>query len=88
MADRIDQNPTTRLNIRPKVAGHESIQEAACHFGQELAHKEQNRGLDWFALEAQARREWKERFPNTAWFEIRHLVQVGWQGAQANRKPA
>jgi hypothetical protein len=48
----------------------------AYRYGYELAHDEALRGKEWSAVEAEARRDWDERNPNTreqvaGWFGIR-----------------
>jgi hypothetical protein len=51
--------------------------EPAYHYGYELGTNERYRGRDWAALEADARRDWEARHPNT-WERFKEAIRYGW----------
>jgi uncharacterized protein (TIGR02271 family) len=51
--------------------------EPAYRYGYELGTNERYRGRDWAALEADARRDWEARHPNT-WERFKDAVRYGW----------
>jgi len=51
--------------------------EPAYRYGYELGTNERYRGRDWVALEADARRDWEARHPNT-WERFKDAIRYGW----------
>jgi uncharacterized protein (TIGR02271 family) len=51
--------------------------EPAYRYGYELGTNERYRGRDWAALEAEARRDWEARHPNT-WERFKDAVRYSW----------
>ena len=51
--------------------------EPAYRYGYELGTNERYRGRDWAVLEAEARRDWEVRHPNT-WERFKDAVRYGW----------
>jgi stress response protein YsnF len=51
--------------------------EPAYRYGYELGTQERYRGRDWAALEAEARRDWETRHPNT-WERFKDAIRYGW----------
>jgi uncharacterized protein (TIGR02271 family) len=51
--------------------------EPAYRYGYELGTNERYWGRDWAALEAEARRDWEARHPNT-WERFKDAVRYGW----------
>jgi uncharacterized protein (TIGR02271 family) len=51
--------------------------EPAYRYGYELGTNERYRGRDWAALEADARRDWEARHPNT-WERFKDAIRYGW----------
>jgi uncharacterized protein (TIGR02271 family) len=51
--------------------------EPAYRYGYELRTNERYRGRDWAALEADARRDWEARHPNT-WERFKDAIRYGW----------
>jgi uncharacterized protein (TIGR02271 family) len=56
--------------------------EPAYRYGYELRRNERYRGRDWTALEADARRDWEARHPNT-WERFKDAVRYGWDKVRA-----
>jgi len=56
--------------------------EPAYRYGYELSGNERYRGRDWAALEADARREWEVRHPNT-WERFKDAIHYGWDNVRA-----
>jgi uncharacterized protein (TIGR02271 family) len=56
--------------------------EPAYRYGYELSGNEHYRGRDWAALEADARREWEVRHPNT-WERFKDAIHYGWDNVRA-----
>jgi hypothetical protein len=56
--------------------------EPAYHYGYELGTNERYRGRDWVALEADARRDWEVRHPNT-WERFKDAIRYGWDKVRA-----
>jgi uncharacterized protein (TIGR02271 family) len=56
--------------------------EPAYHYGYELGTHERYRGRDWVALEADARRDWEARHPNT-WERFKDAIRYGWDKVRA-----
>ena len=55
--------------------------EPAYRYGYELGTNERYRGRDWAALEAEARRDWEARHPNT-WERFKDAVRYGWNSVR------
>jgi uncharacterized protein (TIGR02271 family) len=55
--------------------------EPAYRYGYELGTNERYRGRDWAALEADARRDWEARHPNT-WERFKDAVRYGWNSVR------
>ena len=56
--------------------------EPAYRYGYELGTHERYRGRDWVALEADARRDWEARHPNT-WERFKDAIRYGWDKVRA-----
>jgi uncharacterized protein (TIGR02271 family) len=56
--------------------------EPAYRYGYTLATDERYRGRDWAALEADARRDWEARHPNT-WERFKDAIRYGWDKVRA-----
>jgi uncharacterized protein (TIGR02271 family) len=56
--------------------------EPAYHYGYELGTNERYRGRDWAALEADARRDWEARHPNT-WERFKDAIRYSWDKVRA-----
>jgi uncharacterized protein (TIGR02271 family) len=56
--------------------------EPAYRYGYELGTNERYRGRDWTALEADARRDWEARHPNT-WERFKDAIRYGWDKVRA-----
>jgi uncharacterized protein (TIGR02271 family) len=56
--------------------------EPAYRYGYELGTNERYRGRDWVALEADARRDWEARHPNT-WERFKDAIRYGWDKVRA-----
>jgi stress response protein YsnF len=56
--------------------------EPAYRYGYELGTHERYRGRDWIALEADARRDWEARHPNT-WERFKDAIRYGWDKVRA-----
>jgi uncharacterized protein (TIGR02271 family) len=56
--------------------------EPAYRYGYELGTHERYRGRDWAALEADARRDWEARHPNT-WERFKDAIRYGWDKVRA-----
>jgi uncharacterized protein (TIGR02271 family) len=56
--------------------------EPAYRYGYELGTNEHYRGRDWAALEADARRDWEARHPNT-WERFKDAIRYGWDKVRA-----
>jgi uncharacterized protein (TIGR02271 family) len=56
--------------------------EPAYRYGYELGTNERYRGRDWAALEADARRDWEVRHPNT-WERFKDAIRYGWDKVRA-----
>ena len=56
--------------------------EPAYRYGYELGTNERYRGRDWAALEADARRDWEARHPNT-WERFKDAIRYGWDKVRA-----
>jgi uncharacterized protein (TIGR02271 family) len=56
--------------------------EPAYRYGYELGTHERYRGRDWVALEADARRDWEVRHPNT-WERFKDAIRYGWDKVRA-----
>jgi len=56
--------------------------EPAYRYGYELGTNERYRGQDWVALEADARRDWEARHPNT-WERFKDAIRYGWDKVRA-----
>ena len=52
--------------------------EPAYRYGYTLATDERYRGRDWATLEADARRDWEARHPNT-WERFKDAIRYGWE---------
>src|SRR4030095_12548771 len=52
--------------------------EPAYRYGYELGTHERYRGRAWAALEADARRDWEARHPNT-WERFKDAIRYGWE---------
>ncbi len=52
--------------------------QPAYRYGYELAHDERYRGRDWYDIEARARHDWAERYPDSAWDDFVDAVRHGW----------
>lgn len=81
-----DGTSTVRLNMHKKPSGGRQMDVIAYRFGGQLAENELYRKDDWSSLEPEARRQWKQKYPETAWFEIRHAVHLGWYYARGARR--
>ena len=55
--------------------------EPAYRYGYELGTNERYRGRDWAVLEAEARRDWEARHPNT-WERFKDAVRYGWNSVR------
>jgi hypothetical protein len=53
--------------------------EFAYRFGYELAVNPSLDGEVWLVIEMQARRTWKEQYPDSQWLEYRDAVRFAWQ---------
>jgi hypothetical protein len=58
-----------------------AVYEPAYRYGYELGTNERYRGREWAALEADARRDWEARHPNT-WERFKDAVRYGWNSAR------
>jgi uncharacterized protein (TIGR02271 family) len=58
--------------------------EPAYRYGYELGTNERYRGQDWAALEADARRDWETRHPNT-WERFKDAIRYGWESITGHR---
>ena len=56
--------------------------EPAYRYGYELGTHERYRRRDWVALEADARRDWEARHPNT-WERFKDAIRYGWDKVRA-----
>jgi len=56
--------------------------EPAYRYGCELGTNERYRGRDWVALEADARRDWEARQPNT-WERFKDAIRYSWDKVRA-----
>jgi uncharacterized protein (TIGR02271 family) len=56
--------------------------EPAYRYGYELGTNERYQGRDWVALEADARRDWEARHPNT-WERFKDAIRYGWDKVRA-----
>jgi uncharacterized protein (TIGR02271 family) len=56
--------------------------EPAYRYGYELGTNERYRGRDWVVLEADARRDWEARHPNT-WERFKDAIRYGWDKVRA-----
>jgi uncharacterized protein (TIGR02271 family) len=56
--------------------------EPAYRYGYELGTHERYRGRAWAALEADARRDWEARHPNT-WERFKDAIRYGWDKVRA-----
>jgi len=56
--------------------------EPAYRYGYELGTHERYRERDWVALEADARRDWEARHPNT-WERFKDAIRYGWDKVRA-----
>jgi uncharacterized protein (TIGR02271 family) len=56
--------------------------EPAYRYGYELGTHERYRGRDWVVLEADARRDWEARHPNT-WERFKDAIRYGWDKVRA-----
>jgi uncharacterized protein (TIGR02271 family) len=56
--------------------------EPAYRYGYELGTNERYRGRDWTALEADARRDWEARHPNS-WERFKDAIRYGWDKVRA-----
>jgi len=56
--------------------------EPAYRYGYELGTNERDRGRDWAALEADARRDWEARHPST-WERFKEAIRYGWDKVRA-----
>jgi uncharacterized protein (TIGR02271 family) len=56
--------------------------EPAYRYGYELGTHERYRGRDWVALEADARRDWEARHPNT-WERFKDAIHYSWDKVRA-----
>lgn len=81
-----DGASTVRLNLSQKQNVKARMDVLAYRFGGQLANNELYRTEKWASVEPEARRQWKQEHPETAWFEIRHLVHLGWHYARGARK--
>ena len=57
--------------------------EPAYRYGYELRRNERYRGRNWAALEADARRDWEARHPNT-WERFKDSIRYGWGSITGN----
>jgi uncharacterized protein (TIGR02271 family) len=57
--------------------------EPAYRYGYELRRNERYRGRNWAALEADARRDWEARHPNT-WERFKDSIRYGWESITGN----
>jgi hypothetical protein len=53
--------------------------EPAYHYGYTLANDSRYRGRDWTTIEADIRRDWSQRYPDSAWEEFKDAIRPGWQ---------
>jgi hypothetical protein len=83
---KTDDTRTVRLQVNIRPSGSSEIGVIAYRLGMELAESEAHSKDEWAAVEPEARRQWKQKYPNTAWFEIRHAVHLGWNYARGARK--
>jgi uncharacterized protein (TIGR02271 family) len=67
--------------LADKGAGYTEY-EPAYRYGYELGTHERYRGRDWVALEADARRDWEARHPNT-WERFKDAIRYGWDRVRA-----
>jgi uncharacterized protein (TIGR02271 family) len=58
--------------------------EPAYRYGYELGTNERYRGRDWAALEADARRDWEARHPNT-WDRFKDAIRYSWDTLTGDR---
>jgi len=58
-----------------------AVYEPAYRYGYELGTHERYRVRDWAALEAEARRDWETRHPNT-WERFKDAVRYGWNSVR------
>jgi uncharacterized protein (TIGR02271 family) len=56
--------------------------EPAYRYGYDLGTNERYRGRDWTALEADARRDWERRQPDT-WERFKDAIRYGWDKVRA-----
>jgi uncharacterized protein (TIGR02271 family) len=57
--------------------------EPAYRYGYELRTNERYRSRDWAVLEADARRDWEARHPNT-WERFKDAIRYGWENITGN----
>jgi len=53
--------------------------EFAYRFGYQLAVNPDFDGEVWLVIEMQARRSWKDQYPDKQWIEYRDAVRFAWQ---------
>jgi uncharacterized protein (TIGR02271 family) len=58
--------------------------EPAYRYGYELGTNERYRGRDWAALEADARRDWEARHPET-WTRFHEAIRHAWEAVRGRR---
>lgn len=59
-------------------APYDDYRRAYIH-GMSVAHDERNRGRDWSQVEANARKHWETRYPESAWERFKAAVRHGWE---------
>lgn len=57
--------------------GYERYQPAY-RYGYDLANDERYRGRGWYEVEADARRDWQARHPDSSWDDFKDAVRHGW----------
>jgi uncharacterized protein (TIGR02271 family) len=82
--DFVTYEPLFRQHYTTAFAGRGAYTdyEPAYRYGYELHTNERYRGRDWAALEADARRDWEARHPNT-WERFKDAIRYGWDRVRA-----
>lgn len=57
--------------------------EPAYQYGMSLRNEARYRDWDWGRLEPEAQRTWTERYPRTAWDDIKDAVRHAWENVKA-----
>jgi uncharacterized protein (TIGR02271 family) len=54
-------------------------------YGYDLANNDTYRNRRWSDIEMDARRDWENRYPNTAWDKVKNAVQHSWEKVTGQR---